>query len=505
MVRGTEIGYDLNATALQMAETIFGTGVQVVSASYTGDNASSAIYSDGDLTGGVAPSDTGVILSTGNASSFTTKSRWGSNARPNTSSNTNGVDNNADFNQLAGSQTHDASWLDVTFVPSGDYMTLDFVFSSEEYPEYVGSVFNDVVGVWVNGVNVPISIGDGMTSVTNVNQSNSSNLYVDNTADQYNTEMDGFTVTLTLTIPVVSGAENTIRIGIADVSDSNYDSNILIAAGSGQTGLIAIDDDLQMMQGTTKTFDLLSNDLNNTAGTLQITQINGIDVTAGSQVTLATGQVVTVNADGTITLVTDLDIEAVDFTYEVSAVDGGGVVLQQTTGLVNLNTIPCFVAGTRIATPRGLVPVEDLAVGDMVLTVDDGPQPLRWIGNRTVDAIGSLAPIEFAPGAVGDHGRLRVSPQHRIMMSDPRSALWFGEDEVLVKAKDLVNGQSIRQAEGGTVTYHHILFDKHQVVYSEGLPTESFHPGPQTKSCFDAEVMEELCTLFPELSPETGL
>ena len=504
MVRGREIGYDTNASAMEMAETIFGDGVTVVSASYTGDNNSSAIYTNGDLTGGVAPSDTGVILSTGFATSFTTSNRWQSNTATNTSGNTNGVNNNGDFNEIAGTTTYDASWIDASFIPDGDVMTLSFVFSSDEYPEYAGSVFNDVVGVWVNGEHIPITVGDGSTSVSNVNGTSQQNLYVDNTSDQYNTEMDGFTVTLTLNMPVNSGEVNTIRIGIADVTDYNYDSNLLIAAGSGQTYLIAELDDETMFIDGSKTFDLLANDINQTTGTLQITQINGQNVTAGSTVTLSTGQVVTLNADGTITVDADSDVEDVAFTYQVSSFENGNEIAIS-TGIVNLDVIPCFVAGTRIETLRGMVPVEDLEPGDWVLTLDDGPQPLRWVGSRTVPAAGNLAPIMIEKGALGDHERLMVSPQHRVLLKDTKAALLFGEDEVLVKAKDLINDLSIRPVSGGMVTYHHILFDSHQVVFSEGLATESFHPGPQTKDCFEKEVLDEICSLFPELSPETGL
>ncbi len=78
--------------------------------------------------------------------------------------------------------------------------------------------------------------GNGNTSVGNVNHSNNINLYNDNTADQFNTEMDGFTVTMTLTIPVNPGVVNSIRIGIADTADSNYDSNLLIAGGQRADG-----------------------------------------------------------------------------------------------------------------------------------------------------------------------------------------------------------------------------------------------------------------------------
>ncbi len=484
---------------MQMANTIFGDGVRVVSASYTGDSRSSAIYSNGDSTSPEAtPSNTGVILSTGRADDFTNSSSW-FNSDPNqsasTSTNTRGVDNNAQFNAAVGTNTYDASWLDVDFVPDGNVMTVSFVFASEEYPEYAGSIYNDMFVVWVNGAPVDLSIGNGDTSVTNVSGINNMNLYVSNTGDQYNTEMDGFTITMTLTLPVNPGELNSVRFGIADVTDSNYDSSVLIAADSVQTMLVAGDDVVNMFPDQTRTFDVLSNDVNNTGGTLTITAINGVPVSVGDTVTLPSGEQVTLNADGTLTFVTDSDGDSVSLTYEVTSSTGATDV-----GFITIGTVPCFVAGTMIATQDGLRPIETLQPGDLVLTEDDGPQPLRWIGTRTVAAQDNFAPIEISANTFGAHGALRLSPQHRILMRDPLAEMLFGNTEVLIAAKDLVNGTSVRVAAGGDVTYVHILFDRHQVVRAEGLATESFLPGPQALGAMEEAVQNEIFALFPDLA-----
>ena len=165
-----------NASAINMAQEIFGSGVTVVGASYTGDSRSSGIYSQGDsLAPGVTPSDTGVILSTGQARHFRADGS-DPNDLPNTSTNTSGVNNNSAFNALAGANTYDAAWLDIDFIPTGDTLTMQFVFSSEEYPEYSNSLYNDAVGVWVNGSPVSLTVGDGSTSVGNVNQTDNINL-----------------------------------------------------------------------------------------------------------------------------------------------------------------------------------------------------------------------------------------------------------------------------------------------------------------------------------------
>jgi len=507
MVAASELNYNTNATATQMAETIFGDSVTVTGASYSGSGYSSAIYSGGDsISPGATPGDTGVILSTGAAASFT-NSFWQANHTGARSTNTGGPNNDSDFNAIAGTNTYDASFLEVDFIPDGGTMTMQFVFASDEYPEFSNTVYNDMVGVWVNGQHVPLSVINTATAVGGVNQSENQNLYNDNTNDAYNTEMDGFTVTMTLTMPVNAGAVNSIKVGIADVADSAYDSNLLIAGGSLQTDLVAQDDAITLQEGTTKTVDLLANDDNVTGGTLTITHINGVPVSAGDSVTLATGQVVTLNADGTIDLETDSDNDTVSFTYQATAVDGSGTVLETDTGFVTAETIPCFVAGTMIATPEGPRTIETLAVDDLVLTQDGAPQPIRWIGQRRVAASGPMAPIAFRAGALGDHEALMLSPQHRVLLRDAHAELMFEAPEVLVKAKDLVNDRSIRRVEGGMVTYLHLLFDSHQIIWAEGLATESFLPGPHIMSQFETDIAKELTTLFPELSddaPETG-
>lgn len=501
MATGAELKYTTNASATQMANTIFGDGVTVVSASYTGDSSSSAIYSKGDsLSPDVTPGDTGVILSTGKATSFT-QSSGDPNRSGSTSSDTKGVNNDADFNALAGTKTYDASWLDVNFIPTGDTLSMQFVFSSEEYPEYINSIYNDLVGVWVNGAPVEMTIGNGDASVTGINGTNNQNLYVNNTTDAYNTEMDGFTVTMTLKMAVIPGQVNSIRIGIADVGDAQYDSNLLIAGNSVQTALIAADDSVTLAPGGSKTIDVLANDTGSGNSTLAITHINGQPVSPGSTITLATGQQITLNADGTLTILADADTEAVNFTYTVGNGNGSGV---SDVAFVTVNSVPCFAAGTLIATPSGQVPVENLRVGDLVLTQDDGAQPLRWSGRREVAATGDFAPVRISAGAFGAHGELWLSPQHRVLVRDPLAELLFGDIEVLVAAKDLVNGRTVTRMEGGTVDYVHILFDRHQVVWSEGLASESFLPGPQVMQGFDAPVLAEICALFPELDPKTG-
>jgi len=497
MVAATKLSVTSNPGAMNMANAMFGDSIKIVSASYTGDPASAGLYKGANVaTPGVAPSDSGVILSTGRAADFT-NATGSSNQASNKMTDTKGVDNDADLNKVAGAKTFDAAIFRADFVPTGSVLTMQVTFSSEEYIEYVGSGFNDAVGVWVNGQPAVLTVGDGDISINNINPGSNSNLYVDNADGAYNTEMDGFTVTLTLKAPVIPGKVNTIKIGIADGGDATYDSNLLIAGDSIQTAVVASADDFVIGMSEKQVVDLTANDSNAAGGELMITKINGQPVVAGSIVTLNSGLQITVNADGTITVVSDPgDTPGTEtFSYEVTNAQGVTDV-----GFVNGTLIPCFVAGTRIDTVRGAVRVEDIRVGDLVETLDDGYQPVRWCGGRTVRSVGAMAAVIIPEGTFGNHGGLRVSPQHRLHLSGWRAELHCGTAEVLVRAVHLVRCGVLRQDRSGAVIrYHHLLFDRHQIIRAEGLWSESYLPGPQTLPGHDADTQAELVALFPAL------
>lgn len=498
MPTASELSINTSASAMAMATEIFGSGVTVQSASFAGDAVQSGIFSGGETTSpGVVPSATGVILSTGRVTDFTNSS-GNTNISASTGVNTlGGINGDAQLNAIAGVATYDAAILNATFVPVGNILTMQIVFSSEEYLEYVNAGFNDAVGIWVNGVKAELTIGSGDVSINNINTTTNQNLYVNNPAGSnlYNTEMDGFTVTMTLKAPVNPGVSNTIKIGIADGGDAIYDSNLLIAGHSLQTVTIAHDDELTQYANTAHVLNVLGNDDNATQTALTITQINGIDVQPGDSVTLATGEVITLNADGTLTILSDSDIGEDVFTYTVQ--DGLG---NTDVGFVTVKTVPCFVAGTMIATLNGMRPVESLSVGDRVITRDHGAQPIRWAGQARRLGMGTDAPVEICAGAFGNHGRVLVSQQHRILIRSGMAQALFGDAEVLVKARDLVNGSSVRLLESETqVTYVHLLFDQHEILLAEDLPSESYLPGPETLASFDADTQGELLRLFPEL------
>lgn len=490
----TELQID-TATAEQMAQTIFGEGVTIVSASFTGAEAQVGIYFGADTTmPGVAPSDSGLILSTGRVSDFT-QSEGDANISEGTSTDFMGA-GDAMLSAVSGQATFDAAVFEASFIPTGDVLTMQIVWSSEEYLEFVSSGFNDAFAVWVNGVPAELVLGAGSISIDNINNTVNSNLYVDNAAatNTYNTEMDGFTVTLTLKVPVKAGEVNTFRMAIADSGDGAFDSAVMVAAGSVQVGLIAQDDEVTIRKGDTAALDVLGNDRSSVGSVLTVTKINGVDVALGDSVTLPTGETITLGRDGVLYVQSVDSLEDQVLTYEVTDSMGNTDV-----AFVTLAMVACFTEGTLIDVPGGRVAVERLVPGDMVLTQDRGAQALRWVGRVVRAAQGEDAPVEIAAGTLGDHAAVRLSPNHRVLVAGARAELLFGETEVLVKAKHLVDGRAVRVVEGGEVAYLHLLFDQHEVVTANGLPCESYFPGDQAMAAFDADAQNEILRLFPML------
>lgn len=214
----------------------------------------------------------------------------------------------------------------------------------------------------------------------------------------------------------------------------------------------------------------------------------------------------------TLNLGFDADFSTLNITGTTTNVDGnesytGTIQMDDGTLLEfsEIENIICFTPGTRIATPKGARDIATLKVGDYVVTRDHGLQPIRWIQQRTVPAVGRFSPIRIKPGVVtGQERDLLVSPQHRMMFQGYRAELLFGESEVLVAAKHLIDGKLVTQDEGGDVTYIHMMFDEHEVVYAEGAATESFHPGEVGLSAVSDPARDELFALFPELRSNMG-
>ncbi|MGJ8545206.1 MAG: Hint domain-containing protein [Sulfitobacter sp.] len=159
----------------------------------------------------------------------------------------------------------------------------------------------------------------------------------------------------------------------------------------------------------------------------------------------------------------------------------------------------CFAHGTHIETDKGQVPIETLRVGDRIKTMDHGFQAIRWIGSTTVPGLRLHAPIRIAAGALGNTRPLWVSQQHRMLVSGAGVQFHFGEAEVLVAAKYLAAMPGIDLIEVPQIEYFHMLFDRHEIVFAEGIPSESFYPGSVGMGTFSNAVCAEIYSLFPEL------
>lgn len=169
--------------------------------------------------------------------------------------------------------------------------------------------------------------------------------------------------------------------------------------------------------------------------------------------------------------------------------------------------IVCFAADTMILTDQGQRPVQDLRPGDMIWTRDHGFQPLRWRGQRDLDARDlkanpKMRPIRIRAGALGPDlpaQDLTVSPQHRILVRSRIAQRMFRASELLVPAYQLTGITGIDEvSDAQSVSYIHLLFDRHEVIRSNGAETESLYPGPQTLKAL-RHAAEEIYALFPEL------
>jgi hypothetical protein len=142
-----------------------------------------------------------------------------------------------------------------------------------------------------------------------------------------------------------------------------------------------------------------------------------------------------------------------------------------------------FTRGTHITMASGQqTPIEQLQVGDKVLTRDDGPQVVRWIGQTTLRAVGDFAPVVISKGALHNENDLVVSPDHRLFVYQRQDRLGAGRSEVLVKVRHLLNGETVYQQDGGFVDYFQLLFDDHQIIYAEGIAAESLLIDPRTRA-----------------------
>lgn len=152
-----------------------------------------------------------------------------------------------------------------------------------------------------------------------------------------------------------------------------------------------------------------------------------------------------------------------------------------------------FARGTHITLSTGEQRrIEDLRIGDKVLSRDDGPQEIRWIGQSTLRAHGPFAPILIRKGTMHNENDLIVSPDHRLFIYQRSDRVGAGRSELLIKARYLVNGDTIVQSEGGFIDYFQLLFDQHQIIYAEGIAAESLLVDNRNRAALPEDLAHEI-------------
>ncbi len=184
-----------------------------------------------------------------------------------------------------------------------------------------------------------------------------------------------------------------------------------------------------------------------------------------------------------------------------TAPDGSGAV-PLTDDLDFRDAVPCFTPGTMLRGAAGEVAVECIQPGDLLMTVDHGLQPVRWVGTRTISTAElaskpNLRPIIVRKHAFGNQRKMIVSPQHGLVAT-------LGSQDVLVRAKlaaDVLGGKWARIDQSlAPITYVHIMFEHHELVIAEDAPTESFYPGPIAISGLSSPARNQLLFSLPTLA-----
>jgi hypothetical protein len=214
-------GITPGGAAAALASALVGPGVTVSNARFTGDPAASGTFTGAAADISIA---SGVILSTGNVVDSNGPNKlegWSTDfGRP----------GDSDLSQIVGAQTFDAAVLEFDVVPVADTISIRFVFASEEYPEFVDSDFNDVLAIYVNGVNCA-NFNGRPVAINSINENVNAAFFIPNYTGTHNTEHDGFTVPLDCVAAVTPGAPNRVKIAIADTSDGIYDAAVFLANG----------------------------------------------------------------------------------------------------------------------------------------------------------------------------------------------------------------------------------------------------------------------------------
>ena len=210
------------ASPSALAAMLAGPGVTIANATFTGAAVAAGTFAGAQASVGI---DSGVVLSTGDARDAAgpndDTARSGDNEQP----------GDAALDALvAPYATFDAAALEFDVTPAAATLAIRFVFGSEEYPEFIGSEYNDALAIYVNGVNCA-NHGGRPVSVNTINAAVNASMFIDNDSGVRDTQMDGLTQPIECVAKVNPGVPNHVRIAIADTGDPSNDSVVFLAAG----------------------------------------------------------------------------------------------------------------------------------------------------------------------------------------------------------------------------------------------------------------------------------
>ncbi|CUK05293.1 hypothetical protein RUE5091_02701 [Ruegeria denitrificans] len=233
----------------------------------------------------------------------------------------------------------------------------------------------------------------------------------------------------------------------------------------------------------------------------------GGDIRGGSgtdTLNLPVGTVINDNVFGTITVEDGVGYSVSSGTFTLPS----GIVVTY-SAFENGSGMPCFTSDTRILTRNGERPIQTLRTGDLIPTLENREQPIRWIGHRrfsrsALQTNPRLWPIRILAGALGNglpKRDLLVSRQHRMLVQSKIAERMFDTPEVLIPAIKLTVLPGIFVDETvPEIEYFHLLFDDHQVIFAENAPTESLFTGIEALKALGADARREIFEIFPELT-----
>lgn len=268
--------------------------------------------------------------------------------------------------------------------------------------------------------------------------------------------------------------------------------------------------------------DIISENSNGNGETITIDGVtSGLDSIQQYYATITLGDGTTVNSSLGVaqlengqayivptshTQLDNLKIQSIEFTG-IHTDDFNGMYVTSAARSIDNTEFVCFASGTQIKTGETSRAIETLERGQMLLTMDNGLQPIRWIGHTRLNVTERTRPIRIERNALGNglpNETLIVSPQHRVLIRSKIADRMFGNSEVLVPAKKLVGFPGISPATDiHMVTYWHVLLDRHEIIFSNETPAESLYSGPMAMRAMGDQAREELLLLFPDLRDQT--